>query len=682
MAEQPTRRAKRADIQGLRALAVGLVVLAHAGVPGVAGGFIGVDVFFVLSGFLITGLLIGESEKSGRISISGFYSRRARRILPAATVVLVATIAYVAWQESAAALKSVATDALWSAFFLANVHLANIGTDYSEDAGSSPMQHFWSLAVEEQFYVVWPLLFLALVAAGASRRRTAVVVSLVWAASLGWSLWATHDSPITAYFSSPARAYELATGALVAVAAPALTRLHTRLRPVLAVLGLAAIVLAAMAYDGATPFPSAYALLPVLGTAAVLAAGTGTDDPPQGLLSMQPFQHIGDLSYSIYLWHWPVLLYGQSRVDGWVGTVLLVALTLLLSELSYRLVEVPFQHGRVPRMRSRFALVLWPASVAVVVASTSLASGYADSALQQREAEAASYYKENPEALKEVSEKRVEKEIRQSLKLADKNAPIPPKLQNGESLSTDIWQDRFDCYASIDDSKTKICPVGDTSAAKTVVLTGDSHAGMWLTALDELGKQEGFKVVPLIKIGCAPYDVPQTYREDPFPSCPEFRAWSRERIAEIGPDAIVLGHRGLNFIEGEGDRSPEQTWESGVQRTVDELTGLAPEVKVLADIPKLPWKPDECLTEADSTMASCTAPVEGPEIDGNELTQRALESSDADYVPVLRLVCQGGRCPLVVGDTVTYRDVSHLSVSWNKVVAQRLGQLLDLDLDA
>ncbi|MDN5895385.1 MAG: acyltransferase, partial [Nocardioides sp.] len=220
MAEQPPRRPKREDIQGLRALAVLLVVAAHSGVPGVAGGFVGVDVFFVLSGFLITGLLIGEGERFEKISLAGFYSRRARRILPAATLVLIATIAFTAVWEATADLEVVVTDAIWSAVFLANVHFAVIGTNYSDGEAPSAMQHYWSLGVEEQFYLVWPLLFIALLALKARRRHLVLAVAGVWLLSLAWSVWTTTDSPITAYFSSPARAYELATGALVAVAAP------------------------------------------------------------------------------------------------------------------------------------------------------------------------------------------------------------------------------------------------------------------------------------------------------------------------------------------------------------------------------------------------------------------------------------------------------------------------------
>ncbi|MDN5896114.1 MAG: hypothetical protein L0H93_19070, partial [Nocardioides sp.] len=436
---------------------------------------------------------------------------------------------------------------------------------------------------------------------------------------------------------------------------------------------------------GAPPCPGWPARRPVWGTAAVLVAGTATDDPPVSVMSMRSFQHVGDLSYSIYLWHWPILLLGQPKLsgwlDGWLGTAALLVLTLALAELSYRFVETPFQHGRIPKVKTRFALTLWPVSVALVLVAASLASNYGNAQLEQSREQASDYYEKHPAALKQPPEDRIEKKIRSSLALADEGAPVPPNLANGDDLGDDVWQQQFSCFAGFDDSSARICPMGDTEADKTVVLLGDSHAGMWLYALDRVGKEEGFKVLPLLKLGCAPYDVEQTFREDPFPSCPEFRDWSRDQVKKIQPDAIVLGHRGLNYVVPEDGESDEQAWHRGVEKTVTELAALSPQVKVLSDIPPLPWNPKSCITDPESTMKSCTAPVEGIEIESNPITRQAVADTgtDAEFVPVLKLVCQSGRCPIVVGDTVTYRDTSHLSITWTKAVAQEFGALLDLD---
>ncbi|WP_141014897.1 acyltransferase family protein [Nocardioides sambongensis] len=239
---------RRLDIQGLRAIAVLTVVADHAGVGPLSGGFVGVDVFFVLSGFLITSLLVREADRSGRISLLGFYARRARRILPAATLVLVATLAFAAATLSYLRVERIATDVGWSAVFLANVHFSRLGTDYfAEGLPPSPVQHYWSLAVEEQFYLVWPPLLMLVLwltgrraaeRAGAGERRriegpVAIVVAVLGVASFAWSVHLLGDNQTAAYFSSLGRAWELAVGALLAVLAARLERMPTALRWVL-----------------------------------------------------------------------------------------------------------------------------------------------------------------------------------------------------------------------------------------------------------------------------------------------------------------------------------------------------------------------------------------------------------------------------------------------------------------
>ncbi|HEY5419218.1 MAG TPA: acyltransferase, partial [Marmoricola sp.] len=264
-------------MQGLRALAVAMVIFDHAAVPWLRGGFVGVDVFFVVSGFLISALLLHEVTATGRVRIGHFYARRARRILPAATVVLVATSVFAALELSTTKVVEIVQDVRWAAFFAANVHFARLGTDYFEqDRAVSPVQHFWSLAVEEQFYLVWPVLLLVVALVGAARGMLRVVTVLLcgtWLLSLIWSVVLTPRSPTASYFSSATRAWELATGALLALAGHLLPRMPRLVRHVLSALGLVGLVVAAVSYDSSTPFPGWRALLPVLGAAALLAAG-------------------------------------------------------------------------------------------------------------------------------------------------------------------------------------------------------------------------------------------------------------------------------------------------------------------------------------------------------------------------------------------------------------------------
>jgi peptidoglycan/LPS O-acetylase OafA/YrhL len=676
---------KRGDIQGLRALAVGLVMLAHIGVPGFAGGFIGVDVFFVISGFLITGLLLREGADSDRISIRGFYARRARRILPAATLVLLAVTVYSALWEPAARVRDTAEDVVWSALFLANVHFAGLGTDYFADASPSPVRHYWSLAVEEQFYLVWPVMLAALVLTRVSSRRLAVVVGALAVASLGWSLRLTEHDPVAAYFSSPARACELALGCLLAVGASWIGRLGHRQRSALGVLGLLMVLAATVTFDESTAFPGWRVLLPALGTAALLAAGTGAAPVGAGrLLALPPIRYLGDISFSLYLWHWPILLFAGQHAGADLSlsvTAGCLLLTLVLSVASYHLVEVPFQLGRVPMSRGRRALLLWPITLGTVVVTTWWAGQFGDRALVRAHQVSERYYREHPSALQPVEPRDIEAAVRRAVNLAADDAPLPHPLKNLRGLLNDIWQkEDYACYAGFEAVTSKTCAVGDVSSAKVVVLYGDSHAGMWLPAMDLLGRRDGYRVVPLVKLGCAPYDVPQTNAGKSFPSCPDFRSWAMSSIQALHPAAVVLAHRGLLYLDPPAGWSREDAWAAGVARTIGELTKLAPVVKVLSDFPHLPFSPRECLTARDASMSSCTAPDSTDETHSNTLTLAALRGTSAEYVDVTGLVCQRGRCPLVVGRIVTYRDSAHLSVTWTRTITPRVGQLLDLRL--
>ena len=346
----------RQDIQGLRALAVGIVVLDHAHIPGFSGGFIGVDVFFVISGFLITGLLLGDIAKHARVRFLNFYSRRAQRILPAATVVILATcVASIALLGIIQA-RSVLVDGVWAVFFGANVHFASVGTNYFAAAVStSPLQHYWSLAVEEQFYLVWPAA-LGIVAVVFRRKGIvghvprlpiALTLAVVGGLSLYLSVVQTASNPKAAYFSTFDRTWELAVGALLAVALPWLGKIPTALRSALSWSGLVAIVTAALFFTASTPMPGYNALLPVLGCAALLVGGIGL--PRYGahsLLSIRPMRFLGDISYSLYLWHWPVIVLLTGDTTGLSGIELLgarLAVMLGASCASYYLIEHPLR---------------------------------------------------------------------------------------------------------------------------------------------------------------------------------------------------------------------------------------------------------------------------------------------------------------------------------------------------
>ena len=377
-------RTFRPDVEGLRAVAVGAVVLFHAGVPGIAGGYVGVDVFFVISGFLITSLMLREVAATGRLSLARFYGRRARRILPASALVLiVTTLAGYHWLGFLRG-GEVAADATWAALFAANLRFAGQGVDYlASQAAPSPMQHFWSLAVEEQFYFVWPAALVVLLWCG---RRRALHICLGVAVGASFALSAAQSGGTWSYFSPLTRAWELGAGCLLALAAGRLGRIPDRLATPMAGVGLALIAVAAFTFDDTTMFPGYAAALPVLGAVLVLA-GRG-----DGVLGRAPLQWLGRLSYSLYLWHWPVLVIAAQAYGGTPpppARALLVLLSVALAAVTYVCLEDPIRRsGRLKRshlltLAVAILLIAAPVAVARWMTFTSPSAGAGDGAEYQ-----------------------------------------------------------------------------------------------------------------------------------------------------------------------------------------------------------------------------------------------------------------------------------------------------------
>lgn len=356
----------RADVEGLRAVAVLLVLLYHAGIGRISGGYIGVDVFFVLSGFLITSLLLREADTLGRPSLARFYARRARRLIPLASLVTVTTVVLSYRWLGFIRADQTAEAARWCSAFIGNWYFASLNTSYLDSQQSpSPLQHFWSLAVEEQFYFVWPGLFVAvclLLPRFSLRRKLAAVVIVVSVASFVWSMIQTASNQNVAYYSSLTRAWEMGAGALLAVGAAQLKRITPTAACVLSWAGLAGIVASAYLLSEASRFPGYVAALPVGATLAAIAGGSVAHAKSASLLlNTAPFQWIGKLSYGLYLWHWPILViyaeYQEEPQSASVNALLLLG-ALALSAVTYYLFENPIRHSRVLIRSSRRSLIL------------------------------------------------------------------------------------------------------------------------------------------------------------------------------------------------------------------------------------------------------------------------------------------------------------------------------------
>ena len=350
----PGDRMFRPDVQGLRAVAILLVVLFHANIPGFGGGYVGVDVFFVISGFVITGVLLREQASTGSTSVLAFYARRARRIIPAATLVIIATVLAAYFFLGSVIGRSTAVDGQWASVFLANFHFSASATNYlASQRPPSPLQNFWSLAVEEQFYIVYPMAFI-LVAGLFTRRslrsRIGIVLGATAVVSYALSIAWTSTNASSAFFSPLTRAWELALGGLVAVSSDNLRRLPSSVAAGISWVGLGGIMTAAFVLNSASTYPGSLVAIPVIGAGLVIAGGAV--QPRWGVecvLQLRPFQLLGLVSYSLYLWHWPIIIIATQRQGTTslpVGdNVLLLLAALVVATGTYRLVENPIRHS-------------------------------------------------------------------------------------------------------------------------------------------------------------------------------------------------------------------------------------------------------------------------------------------------------------------------------------------------
>lgn len=670
----------RPDIQGLRALAVALVVIAHVGTPGAEGGFIGVDVFFVISGFLITQLLLREVDRTGRVSIAQFYVRRARRILPAATVVTIAVVAYVLVTSSRARLGQTAEDASWTSVFLANWHFAASGTNYFSVEDPSMFQHYWSLAVEEQFYLIWPLLVLFVVPRF-GKRGLAIASAGVFVASLAYSVWSTAAYPEPTYFNTAARAFELAAGALLACVMS--SPLASRWRHAAGLGGFALLIWATLSFTEQTPFPGWHALVPVVGTALLLAAGPET--PTGRVASWAPVRYIGDISFSLYLWHWPVALtvpLAFPTLTPLATGLLTVAISLVLSSASYHLVEKTFQNWRLPGLRT---LWFWPASVVLVICVALGATMLADVRANAQQSAAQEYFDEHGYQPVEGSDiDEVQDTLDGAVEVAESGAPVPPDL-DGDGIRKETWVDVVsrDCYASTGDEDTKVCEFGDVDATQTIAVIGDSHAAMWMPALDILGRDHGFRVVPFLKMSCGAYPVVQDANGLDQDDCDGFREFTTGELEKLDPDAIVIGSRGqFNMRDGVDGASIDEQWAQAVSEQVTAMRAIAESVVVLGDIPvRAEPEPKDCVDSPGASQDQCLVAPEGREQASNAITEEEAEAAGATYIDTMPFVCADEMCPLFAGDIAIYEDASHLNRLWVEHVAPAIGRELEEALE-
>lgn len=626
----PDRR--RADLQGLRALAVLAVVAYHFGMPGVSGGFVGVDVFFVLSGFFITRLLLREIEEQGRIRLALFWANRAKRLLPNGLLCILAILLASVLLLPSYRLPGLSQDALSAAAFFANFHFAAQAVDYFHlDVPESPLLHFWSLAVEEQFYAVLPLLILLMTWITRRKNPRHVVLGLLLAIAAGSFVGAMVmiglDQP-KAFFHPQFRAWQLALGGCVGLVFAHRESFAPGLRGGGALLGLIAICAAIFLLDDDMSYPGGWALLPTIGTAALVF---GIDAKPASWMrrafTLRPVTYIGDMSYSLYLWHWPVAVFLAELwpAGGFAGMGLGLVLSMALAWLAYRFVELPLHRRRLTMPGAGRALIGAVGCVALTAgaaAGLNAIPGRSDPAITARIAEA--------------------------------TADLGENYGNG-------------CHLGFDETEQPECRFASQGGPR-VVLWGDSHAAQWFTPLVAAGENAGWTVEAWTKTSCPTAQVTIWYPPSRaiYGAC---ETWRRERLAallENPPDLVLLGNysRYYGWIydsAGEGPASrgvSEALWQRGFEATTETLLAAGIRVVELRDTPQMYASYKDCLSAGD--WSACYRPrgdalagMAGPEIESS--LYRRMELSD--------VLCDGEICRAATGNAILYRDSEHLTAT-------------------
>ena len=591
------------QIQGLRAVAAILVTVFHARL--VPGGFIGVDIFYVISGYLITGLILREIEKTGTLDLRSFYQRRIKRLLPTSVFVLFVTAIF-AW----ILFPPITRDALGRDLFAAAAYISNYlfawwQNDYQNlNATPSPFIHYWSLAVEEQFYIVWPLFILFLARYG--KKIVLAGIAITTLLSLLFSIYLTQVAPIWAFYSLPTRAWELGFGALLLFLPE--TKKKIRILPWLGFFGIA---LSSFNFNENTAFPGKNALVPVLATVFLMASIKYWPPLFNDLANSRLSQWLGAISYPLYLWHWPALVLPSSAMGRplrFYERFLCILLTIVLAHYTSKYIEEPLRHKNfAPRAIYKGAAITTAASLVAGVLIS-----FTSSSIITTKGEVSYQFD-----LVQVMEK------------------------------PDVYGDG--CHVNYGETKSGYCTYGDKESSNTIVLYGDSHAAQWFPVLEKMAKERGFKLVSLTKSACPAVDAKRPDQGAfKMVHCTKWRENSIKRIAEIQPLAVITSSFQY-FTPANSSISRAQWWNDGQRKLLKGLRGSTNNLIYISDTPRPLRDIPNCLASRDSKVCDST------------------ERSKVSVIPGFDVInpnpwlCSS-YCPAIVEGTVAYRDASHISV--------------------
>ncbi|NSX38241.1 acyltransferase [Pseudarthrobacter oxydans] len=682
----------RPDIQGLRAFAVVVVILDHMlGWP--SGGFVGVDIFFVISGFVITASLLREHGKTGHISFAGFYRRRIKRILPASTLTLLVTVAAASLFFGQGRFLSTTTDAISALFFSANWNFAAAGTDYFQSAGPvSPLQHFWSLAVEEQFYFVWPWVLLGTLMLavktgrqGSARTLGALGIAIICVASFAWAMHESTSSPTLAYFSTVSRAWELGVGALLAFLAPWASRIPFAARPFLAWAGTAGMIASLFLITSSSVFPAPTGLLPVLSAALFIFAGTGTSEHP----GLQPFtnsvsRYLGDISYSLYLWHFPVIIFAESlALDRGVAFYAIVSVVIFtVSAYAYHLIEDPVRKsewltGGGRRMQNRqpinqkykMTALSFLAVLTLATTSAAVVSNPSTSAVTAAPAPLADTSAEDTTPTGQLA-------VRIQAALAATDWPdFEPAIANMADQRVPQWTENG-CL-DVTPGNIDSCVYGVLDSQKTAVVLGDSIATSWLPAVIGALEPNGYRVQAITKQGC-PFARTEVFANmsstTPYAACTAHKEWAAERVNELSPDLVIISDSALSIrrlVSKASGPAAQAEWTAAYSSALGSLPESSKVVSLMT--PPGAKNLQECFTPL-SKPSDCSAPVPADWETLKAAESAAAADHDAVFIDTKPWFCFQDVCPAFAGNRAIFADAGHLTGAFSEELGPVLAQ--------